>query len=81
MQRLEQTQRETQERRACGFGWWLWGILAWPPARPLLPPAATILIISPADDAHSHFHERDCNQWCCARYVTAAFAEWGRAGA
>lgn len=35
----------------------------------------------PADDAHSHFHECDCNQWCCARYVTAAFAEWGRARA
>lgn len=35
----------------------------------------------PADDAHSHFHECNRNQWCCAWYVTGAFAEWGRAGA
>lgn len=35
-----------EERRACGFGWWLWGTLAWLPARPLQPPAATILMIS-----------------------------------
>lgn len=36
--------------------------------------------VFPTDDAHSHFHERDCNQWCCAWYVTGPFAEWGRAG-
>lgn len=35
--------------------------------------------LSPTDDAHSHFHERNCNQWCCAWYVTGPFAEWGRA--
>lgn len=34
----------------------------------------------PTDDAHSHLYERNCNQWCCAWYVTGPFVEWGRAG-
>lgn len=33
---------------------------------------ATLTISLLTDDAHGHFHECNCNQWCCAWYVTGA---------